>query len=458
MQNTQTVLELIGNTPMIRAQHLDTGHCELYLKLENQNPSGSIKDRIALSMVEAAEHAGKLKPGDTLVEATAGNTGLALALIASQKGYKLTLVIPDKMSQEKIFHARAMGADVVLARSDVTKAHPEYYQNVAARIAEETGGFYVNQFSNPDNPVAHEQTTAPEIWEQMDHRLDAVICGVGSGGTLSGIGRFFKNHAPDVDIILADPEGSILAPLVNEGKEVEPGSWLVEGIGEDFIPDVCELDFTHKAYAISDAESVATARLLLQKEGIICGSSTGTLLAAALKYCREQTEPKRVVTFVCDSGNKYLSKLYNDYWLDDHGFVVREPQGDLRDLISRPHSLKSSVLARPDDTLQAVYRKMKMYDVSQLPVMDESEKLLGIVNETDILLAITASEKRRFDIPVREAMTRELVTVQYTQPLEDLLPVFRKDLVAIIMDGGHFLGLITPIDLLQHLRKKAFLA
>ncbi|MBM3617759.1 MAG: pyridoxal-phosphate dependent enzyme [Alphaproteobacteria bacterium] len=449
---TKNILDLVGNTPLVKVNHLDTGKCELYLKLESHNPGGSIKDRIALSMIDAAEKSGKLKPGGMLVEATAGNTGLGLALVASQKGYKLTLVIPDKMSQEKIFHLKALGADVVLTRSDVGKGHPEYYQDMAERIAKENGGYYVNQFGNFDNPKAHELTTGPEIWEQMDHKMDAFICGVGSGGTLTGVGNFFKVNAPHVEMIIADPKGSILAPLINDGVQVQPGSWVVEGIGEDFIPDVCDLSLCKKAYAISDAESVAAARELLRSEGIICGSSSGTLLAAALKYCHEQTEPKRVVTLVCDSGNKYLSKLYNEHWLDDHGFVIREETNDLRDLITRPHTKKSAVTVQPGDTLQAAYRKMKMYDVSQMPVMQEG-KLIGIVNETDILLSVTGNE-RGFSMSVGDAMVKNLTTVDVKSPPEVLLPIFGQGMVAIVVDGDDFLGLVTPIDLLQYLRKR----
>lgn len=449
---THNILDIVGNTPLVRVNHLDTGKCELYLKLESHNPGGSIKDRIALSMIDAAEKDGSLKPGGTIVEATAGNTGLGLALVASQKGYKLILVIPDKMSQEKIFHLKALGADVVLTRSDVGKGHPEYYQDMAARIAQETGGFFVNQFSNFNNPKAHEEGTGPEIWEQMDHKLDAFICGVGSGGTLTGIGNFFKSTAPHVEMILADPKGSILAPLINDGVEVQAGSWVVEGIGEDFVPDICDLSLVKRAYAIPDEESVSAARDLLKHEGIICGSSSGTLLAAALRYCREQTEPKRVVTLVCDSGNKYLSKLYNEHWLDDHGFVMREETGDLRDLITRPHTKKSAVTAQPGDSLQAAYRKMKMYDVSQLPVMQEG-KLIGIVNETDILLSVTG-DTRGFSMSVGDAMVQNLTTIDVHSQPEALLPIFGKGMVAIVLDGDAFLGLITPIDLLQYLRKR----
>lgn len=452
MPKTTTVLELIGNTPMVKVNHLDTGKCELYLKLESHNPGGSIKDRIALSMIEAAEKEGKLKPGGLVVEATAGNTGLALALVASQKGYKLLVVIPDKMSQEKIFHLKAMGAEVVLTRSDVGKGHPEYYQDTAERIAKERGGYYINQFENPNNPLAHEKTTGPEIWEQMGHKVDAVVCGVGSGGTLSGLGKFFKSVSPSTQMVLADPKGSILAPLINEGIMIEPGSWLVEGIGEDFIPKICDLDYVKKAYTITDDESVLTAREVLKHEGIICGSSSGTLIAAALRYCREQTTPKRVVSFACDSGNKYLSKIYNEYWLSDQGIVKPEETHDLRDLITRPHTKRNAVTIKPGDTLQAAYRKMKMYDVSQLPVMEDN-KLVGLLNETDILLSVMAN-KRDFNLKVSEAMEKNLVTIDVKQPIDDLVPIFDKSMIAIVVDKGEFLGLITPIDLLQYLRKR----
>ena len=309
-------LEMVGNTPMLKVSNMDTGPCELYLKLEILNPGLSVKDRIAISMIEAAEQEGKLKPGDTIVEATAGNTGLGLALVAMQKGYKLVIVLPDKMSREKLYNLRAMGAEVIGTRSDVNKGHPEYYQDVAERIATERGAYYVNQFANQANVKAHYTTTGPEIWEQMEGNIDAFVCGVGSGGTLTGVGQYLREQKADVDLVLADPEGSILAPLVNEGKTVEPGSWLIEGIGEDFIPDTCNISLANKAYAISDKDSFTTARDVLQKEGILVGSSTGTLIAAALRYCREQTEPKRVVTLACDSGSRYLSKLFNDEWLD----------------------------------------------------------------------------------------------------------------------------------------------
>ena len=450
----QSVLELIGQTPIVKAQRLDTGVCELYLKLESQNPGGSIKDRIGLSMIEAAEKAGKIKPGDTLVEGTAGNTGIGLALVAQQKGYKLLLVVPDKMSREKIFNLKAMGAQVVLTRSDVAKGHPDYYQDLAERIARETpGAYFINQFGNPDNPAAHEFGTAPEILEQMDGKLDAIVFGCGSSGTMTGLSRAFARLSPDTELVLADPVGSILEEYITRGTlSDKSASWMVEGIGEDFLPPISDFTRVKRAYAISDKESFLTARELLEKEGILGGSSTGTLLAAALKYCREQTQPKRVLVFVCDTGNKYLSKMYNDYWMLDNGFIQRESHGDLRDLILRPYSQRDTVVVGPNDLLVTAYQRMKLYDVSQLPVMD-GEHIVGIVDESDVLLHVYGDESR-FRDPVSTAMVSKLDKIPVAEPIESLLPVFDRGHVAIVMDGERFLGLITRIDLLNFLRRR----
>ena len=312
------ILDTIGNTPVVKLSRLKTGVSSLFLKLENQNPGGSIKDRTGLNMIVQAEKRGDIHPGQLLVEATAGNTGLGLALTSRMRGYKLLLVIPDKMSREKINHLNALGVETVITRSDVGKGHPEYYQDLAARIAKERGGYYINQFENPDNPETHFLTTGPEIWEQLEHKVDAVVVGVGSSGTLSGLTKFFKQVSPQTEFILADPKGSVLADYVNLKKlRTDAGSWFVEGIGEDFIPKLADFSLVKKAYEVSDEESFSAARLLLREEGILAGSSTGTLLSAALRYCREQTTPKRVVTLACDSGNKYLSKMFNDSWLEE---------------------------------------------------------------------------------------------------------------------------------------------
>ena len=455
MAVANNILELIGGTPVVRINHMDTGPCDLYMKLESQNPGGSIKDRIGLKMIEDAEAAGRISPGSILVEGTAGNTGLGLALVAAQKGYRLMLVIPDKMSREKISNLKAMGAEVVLTRSDVAKGHPEYYQDLAQRLASEIdGAFFINQFGNPSNPKAHEEVTGPEIWQQMEENLDALVLGVGSSGTVTGLSRYFARQAPGLELVLADPEGSILAQYINEGTlATKSGSWMVEGIGEDFLPTISDFTRVRKAYCISDRESFRVGRELLTLEGILAGSSTGTLLAAALRYCREQTEPKRVLTFACDTGNRYLSKMFNDFWMRDQGFMDVESHGDLRDLIARPYESHDTVTVSPDEPLANAYKRMKLYDVSQLPVIAD-EKLVGILDESDLLLAV-AENPGRFDDAVSDAMETDLTEIDVGAPIENLMPIFNKDYVAIVKQGDRFLGLITRVDLLNYLRRKA---
>jgi cystathionine beta-synthase len=448
------ILSFIGDTPLVEITQMDTGPCQLFVKLESQNPTGSIKDRVALAMIEAAERDGQLGPGGTVIEATAGNTGLGLALVAGAKGYRVLLVIPDKMSQEKIFHVRALGAEVRIARSDVTRGHPEYYQDVAARLAEEIpGAFYVNQFGNPANPMAHERSTGPEIWEQMRHDVDAIVCGIGSGGTLTGLGRFFSRVKPrrGIEMVLADPMGSILYEYVKTGKLVESGSWAVEGIGEDFVPEIADMSYVTDAFEIDDEESFATARELLRLEGILGGSSTGTLLAGALRYCRQQTKTKRVVTFVADTGNKYLSKMYNDFWMAEQGFIQRPPHGDLSDLISHRYEAGEVISVGPEDTLLTAFKRMRAADVSQVPVVDAKGRAVGILDESDLLVKVHR-DATNFNEPVNRAMSDRLETLAPTAKIKDLLEVFDRGRVAIVMDGDKFLGLITRTDLLSYLR------
>ncbi|MBT8107077.1 MAG: pyridoxal-phosphate dependent enzyme [Gammaproteobacteria bacterium] len=447
------ILEMVGQTPMLEVKHIDTGRCRLFLKLELMNPGGSIKDRIGISMIEEAEKRGDIRPGDTIVEATAGNTGLGLALVAAQKGYQLVIVLPDKMSQEKIFNLRAMGAEVILTRSDVGRGHPEYYQDLGDRIARERGAYFINQFGNPDNPLAHETGTAPEILEQMGGDVDAIVLGVGSSGTVTGISNYLKENAPDVDLVLADPVGSILTDYVNKGEMGEGGSWLVEGIGEDFIPDIADFDKVVKAFAISDAESFAAARELLRKEGLLAGSSSGTLLAAALQYCREQSEPKRVVTFACDTGNKYLSKLYNDFWLEDQGFISRQQHGDLRDLIGRPHGEHATITVGPTDILTTAHNRLRNAGFSQLPVMEKG-KLIGVVTE-EALIHFVYGHPELMTAPVRDAMESAFIKLDRSESLNNLVAMLRVQPYAAIMDGDEFLGLITRSDVLNYLRRDA---
>jgi cystathionine beta-synthase len=429
------ILDMVGETPMLEVTNIDTGPCRLFLKLELMNPGGSIKDRIGISMIDQAEKRGDIKPGDTLVEATAGNTGLGLALVAARKGYHLILVLPDKMSQEKIFNLRAMGAEVVLTRSDVGRGHPEYYQDLGRSIAEEKGAYFINQFGNPDNPLAHELTTAPEIVKQMDGKLDAIVLGVGSSGTVTGIGKYLQEHAPQVDMILADPVGSVLTNYINKGELGVGGSWLVEGIGEDFIPDIANFDKVTKAYAISDAESFAAARELLRKEGVLAGSSSGTCLAAALKFCREQTEEKTVVTFACDTGNKYLSKLFNDFWMEDQGFIEREKFGDLRDLVGRPHGERATITVGPTDVLTTAHNRLRN--------VTEDAIIQFVYGKPELMVA-----------PVKDAMESAFIKLDKSDSLNNLVAMLRVQPYAAIMDGDDFIGLITRSDVLNYLRRQ----
>jgi cystathionine beta-synthase len=450
----QRAIDLIGNTPLIEVKCFDVGVSRLFLKLENQNPGGSIKDRIGLSMIEHAEKEGLIRPGDTLVEATAGNTGLGLALAAITKGYKLILVIPDKMSTEKVNHLRALGVVILLTRSDVEKGHPDYYQDYAERIAKEIpNAYFVNQFNNSANPLAHELTTGPEIWEQTGHSVDAIVVGVGSAGTLKGLTQYFSKVKPELEMVLADPQGSILTDYVNGNPLSPPGSWLVEGIGEDFIPPQFDDSMIRKAYSISDEESFEAARTLLRSEGILGGSSSGTLISAAVKYAREQTEPKNIVTFVCDSGNKYLTKMFNDFWMIDRGLIRRESGGGIEDLVTRKYSERSVITVKPDDTLLNAHAKMSLYEISQLPVVQEGQ-VVGIIDEWDILTATENGNEQTLKDEVRRYMSTNVATVSIEDDLLKVIALLKEGLLVIVIKGGQFFGVITKTDYIHYLRRK----
>jgi cystathionine beta-synthase len=449
----KSLIDMVGNTPILQASKLQTGKCHLFLKLENQNPGGSIKDRVALSMIEAAEREGKLKPGYTIIEATAGNTGLGLALIAALKGYKILLVMPDKMSLEKIAHLRALGAEIKTTRSDVGKGHPEYYQDLAEDLSKTLpNSFYVNQFSNRANTLAHETMTGPEMFEQMDGKIDAVVCGVGSGGTLAGLSKYFAKVSPQTRLVLADPEGSILTEYIKTKTLGKAGSWLIEGIGEDFIPEIADLSRVSHAYTISDKESFQAARELLLKEGVFAGSSSGTILAAALRYCREAPSEQRVVALVPDSGGKYLSKMFNDYWLADQGFIKSESFGDLRDFVSRPSTKSAVTSVTPNDSLLTAFNRMRLHEYSQLPVL-EGEKVVGLVDEYDLLIAIEKDAKN-YHQTVSNFMTKKIDILKSNTNVDQLWNLLRENKVGVLEHEGKFYGLITRSDALTHMRKK----
>ena len=300
---------------------------------------------------------------------------------------------------------------------------------------------------------AHYDTTAHEIWEQTEGTIDAFVAGVGSGGTVTGVGRYLKERNPDVKLVLADPTGSVLAPLVNEGRTVKPGRWLVEGIGEDFIPDILDLSVVDEAIHIEDRDAFLTAREVLRTQGILAGSSSGTLLAAALQWCRRQTEPKTVVTFICDNGAKYLDKMFNDFWMMDQGFIERTQHGNLRDLIGRRHTRGEDYTLQPDMPLLQAFKLMRLYDVSQIAVLDDQGSVCGIIDETDILLAVS-EDSDAFQRPVSEVMTRKLKTITPDADVRELIPIFTEDKVAIVIEDNQFLGLITKIDFITYLRKQ----
>jgi cystathionine beta-synthase len=313
---------LIGHTPLLKTSNLNTKHCELFLKMENMNCGGSIKDRIAKAMLDKAEEDGDLKPGMTILEGTVGNTGLALTHEAVKRGYAIIIVAPDKISNEKLMHLKAAGAELIITSSKYKKSDPMHYQQIAKSMAEKDKNiYYVDQFNNPANPLVHEKTTAPEIWDQVGGDLDVIITGAGTGGHLTGIGRFFKKVAPHVKIILADPVGSYLSMAVT-GNFEKTKPWLVEGVGHDYVPATCDLSFVDDVITVADTSAFAASRYLLKQEGVLAGSSTGVVLAAAIKYCRSQTKAKKVVSFVYDTGNKYLSKVYSDDWLEQNGYDV----------------------------------------------------------------------------------------------------------------------------------------
>jgi cystathionine beta-synthase len=346
-----------------------------------------------------------------------------------------------------------MGADIRITRSDVPKGHPENYMDLARRIASETpNAWLVDQFSNPANPLAHERTTGPELWEQMDGSIDAVVVGVGSGGTLTGLSRYFARVSPQTEMVLADPAGSALAALVETGTLGPNGSYAVEGIGQSGVPPVADLSRVNRAFTITDRVSFETARTLLREAGILAGSSSGTLVAASLEYCREQKQPKRVVTFICDSGNKYLSKMFNDFWMLDQGYIERPSAGDLRDLILRRYSEGAVITVGPDDTLLTAYQRMRVADISQVPVMDNGQPV-GILDESDVLLAVHGNPEC-FRQPVRTAMTTRLRTLAPDASLEAVYGILNEGLVTMVMDGDTFVGLITRVDLLNYMRRR----
>ncbi|MEE3294478.1 MAG: pyridoxal-phosphate dependent enzyme [Pseudomonadota bacterium] len=448
-----SLLSLIGNTPLVEVKKIDTGPCRLFLKMESHNPGGSIKDRTALYIIDQAEKDGLLQKDGVIVEATAGNTGIGLALVGILKGYRVILVIPDKMSIEKVAHLRSLGAEVIFTRSDVSNEHPDYYHNVAEKIVSDIPeAFYANQFNNPANIMAHEKTTGPEIWRQMAEQIDTFVAGVGTGGTITGVGRFLKMVSPKTKIVAADPEGSVINDAVNKGSyNYQGGSWFVEGIGEDFVPNNCDLSVVDESISVSDRDAFETIHQLLQQEGILAGSSSGTLVSAAIQWCKSQKEPKRVVTLICDTGNKYLSKAYNEKWLIHNDLINKKPKGNLQDLIAFRADKNQVISVKPEDTLATAYNRMNNSDVSQLPVI-EDDLIVGMISEGD-LLEYCANNSEGFNLQISSCMQTEINILKVQDSIEDLVDILKLDKTAIILDDKKFIGMITKIDLLAYLKR-----
>lgn len=439
------ILEAIGQTPLVRlnrsAEHLAPNLCA---KVESFNPGGSTKDRVALGMILAAEQKGALKPGGTIIEATAGNTGLGLALVGAVRGYHCIFVMPDKMSEDKVRLLRAYGAEVVITPTNVPPDSPESYNGVADRLAREIrGAWRAGQFSNLANPQAHYDETGPEIWEQTEGRISAFVAAAGTGGTISGVGRYLKDRNPHIRVIGADIEGSILSGGA-------PGAWKVEGIGEDFVPSTLNAQVVDEWIRISDAESFITARRVAREDGILLGGSSGTALAAAFRYAQRCTPDDLIVVLCADTGRNYLSKMYDDAWMAHNGFLEVAPEqttaGDLLQALGREGKL---VCLLPDDSLEQAADTFRQRGISQMPVM-ENGRIIGAVQEITIVHALHRGVDAR-TAQVRQVMARPMPELEVSVPLQEVYRLLLAgNQAVVVMKENRQAGLITRSDLMEY--------
>jgi cystathionine beta-synthase len=459
LQYFRHVLEAIGNTPLIQLNKVVRGQRPgplILAKVESFNPGGSVKDRIALDMVEAAERAGQLKPGGTIVEGTSGNTGVGLALVAAIKGYRAVFTMPDKMAYEKVRLLRAYGADVIVTPTAVPPEHPGSYYSVARRIQQTTPNcVYPNQYDNQANPEAHYKTTGPEIWQQTDGKIDVFVCGVGTGGTISGVGKFLKEQKPSVKIVGVDPEGSILKEFFDSGGKVIGKTfrtYKVEGIGEDLVPKALWWKYIDTVVRTDDREAFLLARRLAREEGLLEGGSAGSAIAGALKYVRAEQlgEDKVVVVLLPDTGERYLSKFYDDTWMRDNAFLGQEMT--IGAMLSRKGSeIPPLVSVRPMDKVKDALELMNRIGVSQLPVVDEKGQSVGTVSEVE--LATKALENRIIlDYPVGKHMGEPLPALDETSPVPAATELLRKHHAVLVRRGEHLIGILTKFDVLEHLQ------
>ncbi len=456
MKYYDSILDLVGHTPLVRLNRIvDPGMATIYAKLEQLNPTGSVKDRIAVNMIRRAEEAGLIRPGATLVESTSGNTGLGLAMVAAVRGYHCVCTMPDKMSKEKIDMLKAYGAEVVVTRTDLPHDHPDSYVEVAKRIARETpGGFYTDQYFNMSNPEAHYLTTGPEIWEDSEGKIDCLVGGIGTGGTISGAGKYLKEKAAEagreIRIVCPDPAGSIYHDLYYKGVEPQPSIYRVEGIGHDFMVGTLDFSVIDEVMEVSDRDSFMTTRRLAREEGIFAGGSTGTALYGAFKVARELGAGKIVVVIIPDSGSRYLSKCYDDEWMKDMGFLGPEQRlGTVREVLK----LKGGKVefARPDETLGNVASRMSQLGISQMPVkVDGGTPRLLMIHELDILQGLVSGSCTPKDQVM--CVAKELEgQVALDDSLSKVQGVFDRHNVAVVVDRGDIIGIISKIDVVQFL-------
>ncbi len=454
------ILGAMGNTPLVRLNRIGRDlPCPLYAKLELMNPGGSVKDRVGAFIIEQAEKRGELKPGGTIVEATSGNTGVGLAIAAALKGYKTIFVMPDKMSNEKILLLRAYGAKVVITPTAVEPEDPRSYYEVAKRFARETpNAILANQYHNPDNPLTHELSTGPELWEQTEGRVTDVIIGMGTGGTISGIGRYLKSKNPDIKIVGVDIEGSILTEIwQNKGKIPEgayPKTYKVEGIGEDFLPSATDLSVVDWIERAGDRESFLWARQLVRQEGIFAGGSSGSAIAGALKYCRKLTPDHLAVVILPDSGSRYLSKFYDDKWMREFGFLSMEfgetALGDL--LIAKPD--KTLYTAALGDSIRKVVAVMHEYGISQMPVVGKDGTLVGLIEEVDLLNHMLDKHEHTQEEPIDPLVQNASAVFPPETPLEEAMPSLKSGLALIVVENSRPIGILTKIDVLDYVAGK----